>query len=66
MILDLIILSDNESIGAESKTNYSDLDVNISAKSNSNPLHVIDNELVDSDGLGLGVTPISNCLVTNY
>jgi hypothetical protein len=66
IILDLIILSDNKSIGAKSKTNYSDLDVNVRAKSDSALLHVIDSELVDGDGIGLEAVLIYNRLVTNY
>ncbi len=66
MILDLIILSNNKSIGIKSKTNYSDLNVDVNTKSNSNPLHVIDSELVDDDSLNSRAILISNRLITNY
>jgi hypothetical protein len=61
-----IILSDDESAGAESKTDYSDLDVDVRAKSDSDPPHVVENELADGDGLGLGAALIFDCLVTDY
>lgn len=38
-IPDPIILSDDESVGAESETDYSDLDVDSRAKSDSGPPH---------------------------
>lgn len=61
---DPIILSDNESAGAESETDYSDLDIR--AKSDSDPLHVTDSELADGDGFGSGAALISDRLVTNH
>jgi hypothetical protein len=39
-IPDPIMLSDDESVGAESETDYSDLDVDLRAKSDSGPRHV--------------------------
>jgi hypothetical protein len=65
-ILDPIILSDDESVDAVSETDYSDLDVDLTAKSNSDSLHVADSELADGDGFGLGTTHISNHLVADY
>jgi hypothetical protein len=65
LIPDLIILSDNESVDAESETDYSNLDVSLRAKSDSDSLHIADSELVDGDGFGLGTTYTSNCLAAN-
>jgi hypothetical protein len=59
-------LSDDESAGAESKTDYSDLDVDVRAKSDSDPPHVVENELADGDGLGLGAALIFDRLVTDH
>jgi hypothetical protein len=65
-ILDPIILSDNESVGAESETDYSDLDVDFRAKGDSNSPPVADSELADGDGFGLGTTHTLDRLVANY
>jgi hypothetical protein len=65
-ILDPIILSDDESIGTESNTDFSSLNIDLIAKRDSNSLYVVDNELVDSDGFGLGTIVISDCIVANY
>jgi hypothetical protein len=67
-IPDPIILSDDESAGAESETDCSDLDLNVDvrAKSDSDPPHVADSELADGDGFGLGAALISNRLVTDH
>jgi hypothetical protein len=64
-ILDPIILSNNESVGTKSDTDFSSLDVDLTAKRNSDSPHVVDNELIDSDGFGLGTTCISDCVVAN-
>ena len=45
----LIILSDDESAGAESEIDYSDLDMNIRAKSNSDPPQLRNSELASPD-----------------
>jgi hypothetical protein len=58
-ILDPIILSDNESMGTESDTDFSSLDIGLTAK------HVIDNELMDGDGFSSGTTVISNRVVAD-
>ena len=65
-ILDPIILSDDEFMGTKSNTNFSSLDINLIAKRDSNSPHIVDNELVDGDGFGLGTTVISNHVVTNH
>ena len=54
MTPDPIILSDDESVGAESETDYSDLGVGLTAKSDSGPPHATDSGLVDGDGFGSG------------
>jgi hypothetical protein len=62
-ILDPIILSNDKSTNAESETDYSNLDINIRAKSDSDTPHVADSQLVDSFGSGAAL--ISDCLVTD-
>jgi hypothetical protein len=65
-IPDPIILSDDESAGAESETDCGDLDVNVRAKSDSDPPHVADSELADGDGFASEAALISGRLVTDY
>jgi hypothetical protein len=64
-ILDLIILSDNESVGTKSNTDFSSLDIDFTAKRDSNSPHVADNELMDGDGFGSGTTHISDRVVAD-
>jgi len=45
-------------MGDESETDYSDLTINLGAKSNSGPLRVVDNKLADSNSLGSGTRAI--------
>jgi hypothetical protein len=45
-------------VGDESKTDYSNLTINLGAKSNSSPLRIIDSGLADSNSLGLGTRAI--------
>jgi hypothetical protein len=45
----LVILSDDDYVDAVSETDYSDLDVSLTAESDSHPLHVADSELADHD-----------------
>jgi hypothetical protein len=66
IILDPIMLSNNKSAGAESKTDYSDLNADVTEKSDSDPPHVIDSNIADGDSSGSGVTLISDRLATNY
>jgi hypothetical protein len=66
MLSDSIMLSDDESIDAISETNYSNLDVDLAAKSNLNSPHVADSELADNDGFSLGTTLISDRLVADH
>ncbi|KAF4631655.1 hypothetical protein G7Y89_g6479 [Cudoniella acicularis] len=60
---DPIILSDDESMGAESKTDYSDLSVDLRAKSDSNSPHVAssdnDSSIVDGAKLQLAADRLS-------
>ncbi|KAH6696527.1 hypothetical protein BKA61DRAFT_741680 [Leptodontidium sp. MPI-SDFR-AT-0119] len=51
---DPIILSDDEPASAESETDCSDFDVDVRAKSASDPPHVARSELVDGGGIGSG------------
>lgn len=64
---DPIMLSDDESIGAESKTDYSDLNIDPRAKSNSGPPHP-DSEPADGNGFGPGTrtTRVSSSLAADY
>jgi len=64
-IPDLIILSNNKFVGTKFDTNFSSLDIDLTAKHDSNSLHVADNKLINSDGFGLGTTRISDCVVAN-
>jgi hypothetical protein len=64
-ILDLIILSNNESVSTKSNTDFSSLNINFTAKRDSNSPHVADNKLIDSNSFGLGTTCISDCVVAN-
>jgi len=59
------MLSNNKSVGAKSETDYSNLDVNPRAKSDSSPLHP-NSELTNSNSFGLGTTHVSSSLAANY
>jgi hypothetical protein len=65
IILDLIILSDNESVGTKSKTDFSSLNIDLIAKRDSNSLHVADNKLINSNSFSSGTTVISDCVIAN-
>ena len=65
-ILDPIILSDDKSVGTESNTNFSSLDIDLIAKRDSNSPHIVDNKLVDGNGVSLRTIVISNHVVTNH
>ena len=64
-ITDPIILSDNESVDAESDTDYSSLDIDATAQRDCDS-RVADSELTDSGGFGSGTTPISDRPVTDH
>jgi hypothetical protein len=64
-IPDPILLSDDESVGAESETDYSDLDVDPRAKSDSGLSH-LDGEPADGEGFGPGTTRVSGSLATDH
>jgi hypothetical protein len=66
LILDPIILSDDESIGAESETDYSNLNVDVTAKSASHSPHIADSDLVDGGGFSSGTTLTSARLIADY
>lgn len=65
-ILDPIILSDDEFVSAESETDYTNLDVDLIAESDSYSLHVADSKSADGNSFGLGTTLISHRPVANY
>ncbi len=56
MIPDPIMLNDNDSLDADSETDYSDLDVDLRAKCNSDSSHVADGQPADSDTYGSETT----------
>ena len=64
-IPDPIILSDDESAGAESETDCSNLGVDVRAKSDSDLLHLADSELADGDGISSGAALIYSRLVVD-
>jgi hypothetical protein len=64
-ILDPIILSNNEFVGTKSNTDFSSLDIDFTAKRDSNSLHVANNKLIDSNSFGSGTTRISDHVVAN-
>jgi len=63
---DPIVLSDDESIGAESETDYTDPDVDLAANSYPDSSHVADSELADGDGFGSRAALTSHCLVADH
>jgi hypothetical protein len=65
-IPDPIVLSDDESIGAESETDYTDPDVDLAANSYPDSSHVADSELADGDGFGSRAALTSHCLVADH
>jgi hypothetical protein len=66
MIPDPIILSNDKSMGAESRTDYGALNVNLIAKNGSSLSYVADTKPADSDSFVFGAALISNCLATDY
>jgi hypothetical protein len=65
LISDLIILSNNKSISTKSKTDYSNLNINSRAKSNSGSLYP-DNKPAGSNSFSPGTIRVSSNLITNY
>ncbi|PVH69523.1 hypothetical protein DL98DRAFT_598588 [Cadophora sp. DSE1049] len=63
---DPIILSDDESVSAESETDYSNLEVDLTAKSDSSTPHIAESDMVDGEGFGFGTTYISDRLVADH
>ncbi|CAG8978009.1 hypothetical protein HYALB_00000679 [Hymenoscyphus albidus] len=61
---DPIILSDDESTGAESETDYTDPDVDLTANSCPHSPHIADNELMDGFSSRAALTP--HCLVADH
>jgi hypothetical protein len=66
MIPDPIILSDDESVGAESGTDYGTLAVNLTAKNGSDPPYIADTKLADGDGFASGAALTSDRLVADH
>jgi hypothetical protein len=64
-ILDLIILSNNEFVSTKFDTNFSSLNINLTAKRDSNSLHVANNKLIDSNSFSLRTMCISDYVVAN-
>jgi hypothetical protein len=60
------MLGDDESVGAESETDYSDLDVDPKAKSDSGPPSMPDDKLADGDSFDPGTTSIHSSLAANH
>jgi hypothetical protein len=63
---DPIILSDDESAGAESETDYSNLEGDLTAKSDSSSPHIADSDMADGEGFGSGTTYISDRIVADH
>jgi hypothetical protein len=59
---DPIILSDSddESTGGESETDYSNLEVDLTIKSDSSSPHIIGSDIADGKDFGSGTTYISD------
>ncbi|KAL3418442.1 hypothetical protein PVAG01_10158 [Phlyctema vagabunda] len=62
---DLIILSDDESVSAESETSYSNSEFDLTAKSDSS-LHMRDSNMANGKGFDFRTTLIANHLVANH
>ena len=53
-MLDAIILSDDECVSTESETDYSSLEVDLTAKSDSSTPHIAERDMVNGEGSGFG------------
>jgi hypothetical protein len=60
------MISDNESVSAESETDYSNLNIDPIAKSDSYSPYIIDSNLADSNVFSLGIILISDRPIANY
>lgn len=65
-ILDPIILSNDESVSAESETDYSNLEVDLIAKSDFSSPYITDCDMVDGEGFDSGTVYISNRLIADH
>jgi hypothetical protein len=63
---DPIILSNGESIGVESETDYGNLDAHLTAKGDSYSPYITDRDLAGGDGFSSRTTFISDRFVANY
>jgi hypothetical protein len=63
---DPIVLNDDESVDAESETDYSSLEVDLTTKSDSSSPHIADNDMADGEGFVSGTIYISDRIVANH
>jgi len=63
---DPIILSDDESADTESETDYSNLKVDLTTKSDSSSPHIADNDMAGGEGFGSATTYISDLIVADH
>ncbi|XMA19876.1 hypothetical protein WAI453_012667 [Rhynchosporium graminicola] len=63
---DRIILSDDEYVSAESETDYSNVEVDLTVKSDSSSPHVTESDMVNGEGFGFGTTYIPDHLIADY
>ena len=66
MISDLVILIDDESVGANPETDYGGLDADLEARSNSDSRGVTGEELSEGDGFSAGTTRTSSLFVASH
>ena len=65
-IRDPITLSEDEFTGADSETDYTDLDIDLATKNDSYSPHVVDNKPVEGDVSSSGITRISGSRATDH
>ncbi|CZT08656.1 uncharacterized protein RAG0_13662 [Rhynchosporium agropyri] len=63
---DPIILSDDEAVRAESETDYSNLEFDLPASSDSSSPHIADSNILDSEGFGFDTAYVSDRLVADH
>ncbi|CAG8982450.1 hypothetical protein HYALB_00013981 [Hymenoscyphus albidus] len=63
---DPIILSDDDSAGAESETDYTNPDFDLTDNSYPNTSRITESELADGDGFGSRAALTSHCLVADH
>jgi hypothetical protein len=65
-IPDPIILSNNKSANAESETDYSNPEVDLTTKSDFSSLYIADSDMADGKGFGSGTIYISDRIVADH